>query len=142
MGQARKLYDTWWEHFHARDLDAALALAAADSESKMPGMVVHGPDELRPVLQSWLDTFSDTSHEVLDRIDAGDVYADEIRLTATHTGTLRTPGGDVPPTGRTMTLLSAHLIRAEGGKLISWHSYWDQMAMLAALGVLAEPAAA
>ena len=142
MGQAKELYDRFWEHFHARDLDAAVALVSPESESKMPGIVVHGPDEVRQVLQTWLDAMSDTSHEVLDHIDAGDVYADEIRLTATHSGTLRTPGGDVPPTGRTITLLSAHLIRARDGKLVSWHSYWDQMAMLAALGVMPAPAAA
>ena len=142
MGQAKELYDRFWDGFTAGDLDAAMAVVGPEAHSKLPGMEVLGPEQTRQMLQMWLDAFSNTRHEVLEFIDAGDAYADEVRLTATHTGTLRTPGGHVPPTGRSLVLLSSHLIRADGDRLVSWHSYWDHMAMLAALGVAPEPAAA
>lgn len=58
-----------------------------------------------------------------------------------HTGSLPSPNGPIPPTGRTVVLESCDLARTRDGMIISFHSYFDQLSLLAQLGLLADPTA-
>ena len=46
------------------------------------------------------------------------------------------PNGPIPPTGRTVVLESCDIGHPRDGKVVSFHSYMDQLAMLAQLGLL------
>jgi ketosteroid isomerase-like protein len=63
-----------------------------------------------------------------------------LTFTGTHTGTFRTAQGDIPATGRPVVIESVDVITLRDGKIASWHTYFDQMAFLAQLGLPPEPA--
>ena len=60
------------------------------------------------------------------------------RTRSLTTGTLRTPMGDVPPTGKRVELQLCEVHRIEGGKIRSSTSYFDSAAMTAQLGLMPE----
>ena len=63
-----------------------------------------------------------------------------ITFTATNSGPLRTPQGDVPATGKRVTAESCHVLQFAGEKVLRYRVYLDTMPVLAQLGLV--PAAA
>jgi steroid delta-isomerase-like uncharacterized protein len=106
------------------------------------GMVLHGLDAAIPVLQAFRDAFPDIRHDVTETVTEGDKIATELTVTGTHTGAFRTPSGDIPPTGRTVVWHSVDIVVLRDGKIFSWHTYFDQMAFFAQLGLLPDSVAA
>jgi len=74
--------------------------------------------------------------EVTQLLTDGPAAAAEGTLTGTHDGVLHTPNGDVPPTGRTVTLRWAAVYAVEGDTLKSEHLFFDQLDFLGQLGLL------
>lgn len=144
MGQARDLVERWWSLYDGGvPLDEALRLGHPDVELVMPGgMGLHGPEEIAAVLGAFREALPDSRHVVVDAVEAGDKIALEVRATGTHTGVFRTPQGEVPPTGRTIVIESVDFVTVRDGLIASWHTYFDQFAFLAQLGLLPEPASA
>jgi steroid delta-isomerase-like uncharacterized protein len=143
MGQARQIVDQWWSMFEAGRLDETAQVCRPDVEVILPGgLRQHGPAEVIPVLAAFREAFPDIRHEVVDVVEAGDKIAIELKVIGTHTGVFITPQGDVPPTGRTVVWESVDFITLRDGLIATWHTYFDQMAFMAQLGLLPEPAAA
>jgi predicted ester cyclase len=143
MGQAREVVERWWSFFEAGCLDETAQVCHPDVEVMLPGgMRLHGPAEVSATLGAFRDGFPDIRHEILDAVEAGEKIAVELKVTGTHTGVFRTPQGDVPPTGRSVVWESVDVITLRDGLIVSWHTYFDQMAFLAQLGVLPEPVTA
>jgi hypothetical protein len=60
----------------------------ADAESVMPGgMHFRGPDEVRPMLETYKAGVPDLRHEIVASVETADSIAVELRITMTHTGT-------------------------------------------------------
>jgi predicted ester cyclase len=95
---------------------------------------------VRKQYQTWLDAFTDLQVEFLDVIESGDALAGEVRLSMTQTGPLVTPNGTIPPTGKRETLESVDIAHAGDGLIVSFHSYFDQLALMAQLGLMEAPA--
>jgi hypothetical protein len=74
-------------------------------------------------------------------IDGLTVVSENV-LAGTHTGPLRTPQGEVPATGRRVESHGIAVQRVRAGLVESEHLYFDQLDLLAQLGVLPEPAKA
>jgi steroid delta-isomerase-like uncharacterized protein len=138
MTHARDVIDRWWTMFEKGDLDDLSNLVAPDAEVVMPGgMVFHGPDEVRPMLQAYLDAFPGLTHEVVSAVETSDSIAVELRITMTHAGTFTTPMGDLPATGNTVVLDSCDVVRFDHrGDIRSWHVYFDSASMLSQLGTV------
>jgi len=71
----------------------------------------------------------------------GDVAVEEGTFTGTHDGVLRSPAGDIPPTGRPVTVGYIQVLRFRDGKHVSFNLMFDRLLMLEQLGVLALAAA-
>jgi len=71
---------------------------------------------------------------------AGDVAVEEGTFTGTHQGALHSPAGDVPPTGRAVTLDYVHVLRFRNGKHVSFNLMYDRLALLEQLGLIPAPA--
>ena len=130
-----------FDGFNARDFDRVAAICAADFvlEDLPAGLSLRGPEGMRQWLQTWVDAAPD-AHAALERIvGEGDWVATEHHGTATHTGPLRTPGGEVPPTGRTLDLWFAENYQLRDGKLARMRVYYDGAAVLRQLGLLPPP---
>jgi steroid delta-isomerase-like uncharacterized protein len=143
MGQARDLVKQWWSLFETDRLDDTAAVCQPDVDVVLPGgNRQHGPAEVVAALRPFREAFPDIRHQFHDIVESGNTIAGEPTVTGTHTGTFRTPPGDVLPTGRTVVWEAVDVVFLRDGKIASWHTYFDQMAFLAQLGFLPEPAAA
>lgn len=142
MGQAKDIVEQCWSLFEAGRLEETERICQPDVEMRLPGgMHQRGPAEVIAALGAVRDAFPDIRHEIRDVVESGNKIAIELVVTATHTGTFRTPQGDVPATGRPVVWESVEMITLRDGKIASWHAYFDQMAFLAQLGLLPEPTA-
>jgi ketosteroid isomerase-like protein len=63
----------------------------------------------------------------------------EGRFVGTHTGPLAAPDGDVEPSGASVDLRFADFSRVQDGKIVSYHTYYDQLGLLTQLGLMGEP---
>lgn len=139
MGEAKDAVDRVWDAIESGDLDALDAVTAADVESRGPGWSTDTLEDEKAMLRAWMEAFPDLRHQVVSWAEAGDTVTLELTITGTHTGTLRTPAGDVPPTGRSVTINSCDYIVVRAGKVASWHAYFDQFTFLDQLGLVPAP---
>ena len=140
MGHAKEIVDRYWDAMEAGNLSGLDGLLAPDGVVTLPGGVrVEGPEQLTGLLQSYLEAFPGMRHEVVDYVESGNKIAVELRITMTHSGPFRTPAGEIPPTGKTVTVESVDVITVEGGQVKSWHTYFDQLAFLQQLGLIPAP---
>jgi ketosteroid isomerase-like protein len=71
-----------------------------------------------------------------------DVAVEEGTFTGTHNGVLHTPTGDVPPTGRAVSVDYIHVLRFRDGEHVSCNLMVDRLLMLEQLGLIPAPAPA
>lgn len=143
MGTTRDLVEQWWSLFEAGRLQDAAQLAQPDVDVIQPGAPrIHGREELIAMLSAFSEGFSGIRHRIVDAVETGDKIAVELTVSMIHTGTFRTPQGDIPSTGKTIVVESVDFVTVRDGKIGSWHTYFDGMAFAAQLGLLPEPAAA
>jgi predicted ester cyclase len=62
-------------------------------------------------------------------------------FTGTHDGVLRTPAGEVPPTGRPVVLDYVHVLHIARGRHVSFDLMFDRLALLEQLGLAEAPLA-
>jgi steroid delta-isomerase-like uncharacterized protein len=136
---ARRLYDGWNE----RAFDEVVEYVADDGELTTvgPGDVFRGKDGARKYNENWANGFPD-GRVTIDRVHAdGDTVVVEFTGRGTHTGTLATSMGDIPATGRSMTLKLCDVIEFRDGLIVRQRSYFDTGSMMAQLGLLPAQAA-
>ena len=143
MGRARAVVEQWRSLCGAGRLDETAQRCQPDVEGTMPGGVrLRGPAEVLGALGAVREAFPDIRHRLLDAGEAGAKVALEPTAVGTYTGTFRAPQGDAPPTGRTVVRESVDTATIRDGRIAPWRTSFDQMAFLAQLGPLPEPATA
>ena len=78
----------------------------------------------------WFGAFPDAHVQVHDFHIAGDAAVEEGTFTGTHQGVLHSPAGDIPPTGRPITLDYIHVLRYRDGLHVSFNLIYDRLQML------------
>ena len=136
MGKNSEIVKRCWELMESGRLDGLADVWAPDVEFKAPGTALRGIEQIRPFLEVFFTAFPDLKHQVVTTTEGGDAVALELRVTGTHTRPLRTPNGEVPPTGRKVVWETCDVIRVKNGKVTAWHAYWDQVAFLTQLGLM------
>lgn len=121
---------------------------AKNREAWMAGMDLHrlnytapggtrltGREAAEAMWATYNDAFPDNRLEVIaiHADDRGGVL--EGRGIGTHTGPLRGPAGEIPATGKTAAVNFCGVYEFDEGKISSYHLYFDQMDMLAQLGL-------
>lgn len=142
MANPRELSDRFNEAFNRHDLDALVAMTAPDSEFKAPGkQVFRGGEGSRAFNSVWFDAFPDSKTTVTRRFIEGNTVIEEGIFEGTHTGTMKSPMGNVPATGRTL--------KGEYCAIQEWTSeglagdgsiYYDVADIMIQLGLMPEPA--
>jgi steroid delta-isomerase-like uncharacterized protein len=130
---ARSLY----EAFNNRDFDLLAEAIAPEGTITMmgTGQTLHGPEGSRQYNTMWDTAFPDGMVTV-DRIIAqDDLVAVEFTGRGTHTGTLVTPAGAIPATGRSVTLKFLDVLEFADGKLMAQRNYFDTGSMMTQLGI-------
>jgi predicted ester cyclase len=124
------------------DLGGREQLFTEDCEWTVPGYSSRGRAGTSAFSRPMMAAFPDGRHQCDLFVEEGDTVMLEGVWTATHTAGLVTPDGEIPATGRAVRLPFTMVTRFEGDLAASVHVYFDQMAFLAQLGLLPEPAAA
>ena len=134
---ARELASRFYTAFDAGDVDAVLSVFSEDLETTDPGMgTVHGHGPFREYIETLKRAVPDARAVIEDVHDAGDVVVVEGRFAGTFTGPLAGPDGDIEPTGATVDLRFADVSRARDGKIVSYHTYYDQVGLLTQMGLM------
>ncbi|HEV2810706.1 MAG TPA: ester cyclase [Acidimicrobiales bacterium] len=98
--------------------------------------LAHGSSGAELFYDTWNEAFPDNSIGNSVVFDAGDQGAEEARFTGTHSGTLHTPNGDIPPTGKRMVSQYAAVVPVHDGKVTAFHMYFDVAEVLVQLGLM------
>jgi predicted ester cyclase len=135
MGIAKDLVDRQHEMLRRRDVTRVADLYTADGYFSMAGMRI-SPVDLPTVMQAYLAAFPDVSNEVTGWIESSDGVAVEQVITATHSGPWMTPFGEKAATGKRLRWEAVEVVRIRNRRIVSWHSYFDQLPVLMALGAV------
>jgi ketosteroid isomerase-like protein len=119
----------------AHDRDAVRDAYTENVEIRTPGTELYGRQAATAWIDVFLRAFPDIHHDILTIVEVGEHVALEAGVTATHTGPLASPGGDIRPTGSAVTLDYADVFQIADGRIRSEHVYFDQITFLAQLGL-------
>jgi predicted ester cyclase len=86
-----------------------------------------------------MTAFPDAEFEFQSWVESGDMAAAEGRYSGTHTGTLVSPQGDIPATGKSVTIEFAAVTKVRDGRVSYHHAYWDNAAFMTQLGLMPPP---
>jgi steroid delta-isomerase-like uncharacterized protein len=133
---ARRMHEAWNE----RNFDEIAEATASDARITIVGSgdTFEGPEGTYTYNKMWADGFPDGKVTVDRVIESGDYVAVEFTGRGTHTGTLATSMGEIPATGRSMTLQLCDVMEFKNGKVQSQKTYFDTGSMMAQLGLTSE----
>ena len=132
----REAFERGTDTFNAHDLDGFATVLADDVTFEAPGGI-HGQGKTACVefFGSWFGAFSDAHVDVHGLHVVGDVAVEEGTFTGTHDGVLRSPTGEIPPTGRPVRIEYVQVLRFRDGKHASFDLLFDRLSMLEQLGL-------
>jgi heme-degrading monooxygenase HmoA/predicted ester cyclase len=136
-GDTRSLIERDIELWNAKD--RAGWMAGLDlhrlSVTAPGGLRLTGREAAETLWNTYNDAFPDNVLEIISihSDDRGGIH--EGRGVGTHTGILRGPAGELPPTGKKVAVDFCGVYEFDEGKITSYHLYFDQMDMLTQLGV-------
>lgn len=132
--EVARLHD---EAFNTRDVEGRKEIEAPDIEVIMPGgMTLRGPDQAIEAVKVFWEALPDVQIICERQFSMGDTVVAEGTLSGTHSGTFRTPSGDIPPSGNRVTARYATVKQFRDDKLVSERLYFDQLEFLQQLGAL------
>ena len=130
-----------FEALNARDLDLWSRHLSDDYVAEHPGVSVP-LDKTRSIAyhQRFVTAFPDIRFEVLGVVSEGDRVLAQWTAGGTHSERLATVTGQtIPPTRRRATVSGAMLAEVRNGKAVRGWFYWDQLSLLAQLGITEQP---
>jgi len=131
---AQKYVNIWNE----KDIDALVELYDEDATMIMPGEAepLKGKDAIRANQNAYFIAFPDMHVEIGTILTSETEFCIEMITKGTNTGPLATPQGEIPPTGRQMSLQAAFLAKVSpAGLIIEDRTYFDSMVLLTQLGL-------
>jgi steroid delta-isomerase-like uncharacterized protein len=133
---SKSLYELW----NAREFEQLAKLIADDGEIVIvgSGTSFRGPDGSIEFSRMWANGFPDGKVKIERTIASGNTVVLQFTGKGTHTGTLRGPGGDIPATGRSITLQLCDVHDIRDGKIKKLSTYFDSASLLQQLGVMPE----
>ena len=130
----QKLHQT----FSDNQFEETLAMAADDVQivAHAFGLTFNGKPEFMAFMQGFKSAFPDMRLHYQNILVNENRVAVEFTATGTHTGPLQTPAGDIPPSGKKVTLNVSEFLEWENGKLKSIHNYQDAGSLLRQIGAM------
>ena len=143
MSEFSELLDLYVERYNALDLDGVMDLYADDAVQLMPEGLFEGKSAIRKRLARDLIAIPDVHHTVRSFVEQGDTFADRgpsWERTPVRSRCRTAPSS--PPTGKRVEVKGMELCVVRDGRLIVDNLYYDNMAVLAQLGLIPQPATA
>jgi steroid delta-isomerase-like uncharacterized protein len=137
MGHAVDVVRRYDEAFNSQDADARMACLSDDSEVTLPGgMVASGRDQVVAVARTFWQAIPDGRISSEFELTGGDAVVTEGALKGTHTGTFRSPAGDVPPSGNQVSFRYVSIKWVRDDEIVAEHLYFDQLDFLQQVGAM------
>jgi uncharacterized protein (TIGR02246 family) len=128
---------------NAHDLNPIGDMYAEDGEFTWPGYpTMKGRQAVVAFYAQIFGAFPDVNVRLIRIIEQGDSVAVQYETTATNTGPLPLPNGALPPTNKPVVIKAASIGTADAsGRIATQTEYFDQVDILAQLGLMPNPAA-
>ena len=117
-----------WDAFRAGVTDDVVYVESGT------GRRIESADAYLALCQGWRAALPDVSGTVHRALEGGGVVAQEVTWTGTHDGPLPTPDGDIPATGRAVSVDATLWIETRGDVVAEVHHHLDVMALMAQIG--------
>ena len=142
MASTREIFDKLTAAFNNHDRAAINGLLADDCQAIGPGgMTARGKEEVFAFNWAWIEAFPDARANVEKVYIVDNVACEEGVFTGTHKGVLKTPAGDIPPTGKQVRGEYLGINEVRGDKLVRQYLMFDRLQLMEQLGVAPAPAA-
>ena len=126
MGEPADVVTHYFEALSSRDVDAAVALVADDSDFRTPTGSLIGREDIRGYLGAFDSAFPDASYRIDTLVESTATVAAEGIYVGTHAGPLPLPDGStLEATGRTVSTPFVTMFRVVDGAIVSHRPYWD-----------------
>ena len=140
MSETENLIRRHWQAIEQGDYELLGELLQPSCELVAAGVTVRGRDNFIRVMrtqgEALKEAFPDLKYEIRDIVHCGNTIVCENRLTGTHRRQLRHAGGEIEPTNKTIRIEGCDYVKVEDGRVTSWHSYSDGLALLTQLGLV------
>jgi ketosteroid isomerase-like protein len=137
---AREAFERGTETFNSHDSDGFAEVLADDVVFEAPGgLRGQGKAACIEFYGTWFDAFPDAHVDVHCLHIIGDVVVEEGTFTGTHNGVVKSPTGEVLPTGRPVRIAYIQVLRFRDGKHVSFNLMFDRLSMLEQLGLVPAP---
>ncbi|HVK25830.1 MAG TPA: ester cyclase [Actinokineospora sp.] len=136
MTEVRDLAELHVRSFNERAWHLAPELYAPDLAVVQPDGSSQGVDAFLRHAQGMATAFPDSRMEITTIVESDGRAVVEGCYQGTHTGPMATPQGEVPPTGRPLSLPICIVFEAAAGRITSLHPYYDQMTLATQLGLV------
>jgi len=137
MGEAADIARAYLGVIETKDPELVRPLLADDyTYTTSDGTTTTGPQAAVDVMAMYLNAFPDLALETTAIHEAGAVAVTEFIGRGTHTGDL----AGIAPTGRRVEVRVCNVIEVRDGKIAVEREYFDQMSMMAQLGLVPEQA--
>ena len=132
--ETERRYD---DAFNAQDGDARVANLKPDTQVTLPGgTTLSGPEQVVAITRSFWEALPDGRISSENEVAAGDTIVTEGTLTGTHSGTFRSPQGDIPASGNRVALRYVSVKQIRDSKVAVERLYFDQLEFLEHIGAL------
>jgi predicted ester cyclase len=136
QAEAKSVVEKGDQAFNAHDMEGIARLLASDAELTASGDVkVQGAQAIKEYYAAWISAFPDARTEVKNKIVQGSTVVLEGVFTGTHHGTLKTPMGDVPATGRKARGDYVQIFEIDRGLIKKNRLVFDQVQLMTQLGL-------
>jgi predicted ester cyclase len=133
----REAFERGTSTFNAHDLTGFAEVLADGVVFEAPGGIAgRGKAACVEFFGSWFGAFPDARVQVHALHVSGDVAVEEGTFTGTHQGTLHSPNGELPPTGRSVAIDYLQVLHFHEGRHISFKLMYDRLLMLEQLGLV------
>jgi len=138
--EAKAVVERGMKAFNAHDMEALARDSAPEIELTAPGdLKVKGPQAAKEFNQNFVNAFPDARVEAKHIFTQGGTVIVEGIFTGTHDGTLKTPMGDVPATGRKVKGEFIQVFEVDRGLVKRNHLMYDQVQLMTQLGMAPAP---
>jgi len=138
----REAFEKGTETFNAHDINGFADVLADDAVFRAPGGTGgEGKAACTEFFGGWLGAFPDAHVQIHGLHITGNVAVEEGTFTGTHNGVLHTPAGDIPPTGRPVSVDYIEVLGFRDGKHVSFNLMYDRLLLLEQLGLIPAPLA-
>jgi steroid delta-isomerase-like uncharacterized protein len=122
--------------YNDKDWDAVRRCAAAQLyyDEVATQRKARGVDDVIKLWLGWATALPDSRATFEGAVASGNTVTLELTWRGTHKGPLKTPAGELAPTGKQIELRSCQVIEVDGDKVKSVRQYFDMGTLLKQLG--------